>query len=120
MTDSVIPIIIPAQVQLTSAIQRANAALPTEDSEFLGKFLYNEGYRPMEPVSVDDPDELDRYPVGTVVRLAGASLPDPQVWQRVSKTSYCWSAIGMDGRYTSETVLGTVRYPGTALVIHTP
>lgn len=114
------PPINPIQERLTHDIRRANSALPEDVSDYLAKFLYHEGYRPMTCVVVTTAEELERYPVGTVILLTGEPLPRYRVWQRVTNTSYCWSAVGVDGRYTSEAVIDHVPEGGAAHLVVVP
>lgn len=95
----------PTEEALIADIKASNAAVSDEAVEWIGKSLYTRGWRLDTEDLVTDPTELDRYPIGTVLFIPGRLPHQPQVWQRVTRTSYCWSAAGFEGRHTSEVVL---------------
>lgn len=108
--------ISPTETSLIADIKASNTALPDTDVTFTARTLHAKGWRPQEEVQVHTPEELDELPVGSVIRLIGVA-PAVPVWQRVTRTFYCWSAIGSEGRHNSESVLHAT---SGAVLIYTP
>lgn len=108
----------PTEEALLADIRASNAAIPEEDATWLASSLYTRGWAQNYAEAIKDSEELDRYPVGTLIRALGSEGAPAQAWQRTTRTSYCWSAVGYPGRETSEAVIDAC--PNGVLVAYEP
>lgn len=108
--------ISPNETALAADIKASNTALPDPDITITAHALHSKGWSRPDEVEVHTPEELDELPVGSVIRMIGDTTIRP-VWQRVTRTFYCWSVIGGEGRQTSETVMHASR---GAVLIYSP
>lgn len=106
--------------ELISKVRDHNSALPDYEVAHVVNAVFNAGWRPPEPARVTDPKVLDTYPVGTVLRLEDTIPGRNQVWQRMTNSTFCWSTIGLEGRFMGEQVLANGVRANTALIIHVP